>query len=196
MLSQSIISSTVSIAIVFTLIFYFCLDHVRLLTLSLELFPRNERAKLKKMLLDLSQVSGKYISGNISISLIFAATITIVMLVLGVPYALPLGVFAGVMDLLPLVGATIGAVPAILIAFSISPIKGFILMAVHIIYQQFENSILAPMVYKKTLDISQALSFLAVIIGAGLFGVVGAFIALPIAASIPVLLRYKDSREG
>lgn len=119
------------------------------------------------------------------------------MIILGIPYAVPLGIFAGIMDLLPIVGSIIGAVPAIVIAFSLSPVKGVTLLVVHLIYQQLENSVISPMVYRKTMSISSVLSFLSVIIGASLFGVVGAFIALPVAASIPVLIKYREKlREG
>jgi predicted PurR-regulated permease PerM len=144
------------------------------------------------MLLELKEVNGNYISGNILISVILTVVITIVMMMLGIPYALPLGVFAGVMDLLPIAGSIIGAVPAIVIAFSLSPAKGVILLVVHLLYQQFENSVVSPMVYKKTLSISPVLSFLSVIIGASLFGVVGAFVALPVASSIPVIIKYRE----
>ncbi len=191
-LSTSAITLLAHFAIVVTLIFYFILDHKRLLSLFLELFPKKERLTLTQMLVELKEVNGKYIAGNVLISLILTVSITAVMLALGIPYALPLGIFAGVMDLLPIVGSIIGAIPAILIAFSLSPIKGVILLVVHLLYQQLENSVISPMVYKKTLSISSVLGFLSVIIGASLFGVVGAFIALPVAASIPVILKYKE----
>jgi predicted PurR-regulated permease PerM len=190
--STSAITILAHCAIVITLLFYFIHDHKKILLLFLELFPKKERATLAGMLLELKEVNGNYISGNILISVILTVVITIVMMMLGIPYALPLGVFAGVMDLLPIAGSIIGAVPAIVIAFSLSPAKGVILLVVHLLYQQFENSVVSPMVYKKTLSISPVLSFLSVIIGASLFGVVGAFVALPVAASIPVIIKYRE----
>jgi predicted PurR-regulated permease PerM len=178
--------------IVITLVCYYILDYKKLLLLFLELFPKKERPVLTKMLLELKEVNGNYVSGNLLISVILSVVISIVMIVLGIPYAIPLGIFAGVMDLLPIAGSIIGAVPAILIAFSLSPVKGIILLVVHLVYQQLENSVISPMVYKKTLSISAVLSFLSVIIGASLFGIIGAFVALPVAASIPVLIKYKE----
>jgi predicted PurR-regulated permease PerM len=176
---------------VITLVCYYILDHKKLLVLFLELFPRKERVTLTNMLLELKEVNGNYVSGNILISIILTIVITLVMILLGIPYAIPLGIFAGIMDLLPIAGSIIGAVPAILIAFSLSPVKGIALLVVHLLYQQLENSVISPMVYKKTLSISSVLSFLSVIIGASLFGIVGAFVALPVAASIPVLIKYR-----
>ena len=179
-------------AIIITLVFYFILDHKRLLLLFLELFPKKERATLTEMLLELREVNGNYVRGNILISFILVMVITSIMMLLGIPYAIPLGLFAGVLDLLPIAGSIIGALPAILIGFSITPTKGLALLIIFLLYQQLENSIISPMVYKKTLNISSVLSFLSVIIGASLFGVIGAFIALPIAASIPVVIKYRE----
>jgi predicted PurR-regulated permease PerM len=93
-------------------------------------------------------------------------------------------------DLLPLIGSIIGLVPAAIIAFSISPITGILVVVLFLVYQQFENNILAPNVYNKVLSLSPTLSFVAVIIGSSLLGIVGAFIALPVAASIPTILKF------
>ncbi len=191
-LSAGAITIVAHTAIIVTLLCYFILDHKRLLLLFLELFPKKERALLSKMLLELREVNGNYIGGNVLISIILTVVITIVMVILKIPYALPLGIFAGVMDLLPIAGSIIGAVPAILIAFSLSPLKGALLLVIHLLYQQLENSIISPTVYKKTMSISSVLSFLSVIIGGSLFGIVGAFIALPIAVSIPVIIKYRE----
>lgn len=191
-LSTRAITILVHTVIVITLLCYYILDSKRLLNLFLGLFPKKERTPLTAMLHELQDVNGNYISGNVLISIILTVVISIVMTLLGIPYAIPLGIFAGVMDLLPIAGSIIGAVPAIVIAFSLSPVQGVVLLVVHLVYQQIENSIISPMVYKKALSISPVISFIAVIIGGSLFGVVGAFVALPVAASVPVLIKYRE----
>jgi predicted PurR-regulated permease PerM len=113
--------------------------------------------------------------------------------ILGIPYALPLAIFSGIFDLLPLVGSTIGAIPALLIAFSISPMKGLSVIILFLLYQQVENAIISPAIYNKALNLYPAIVFLAVIIGASLFGILGAFLALPIAASIPAVVLYIEN---
>ena len=195
--SSNIVDSTAmvahsifSIVTVFFLTFYFILDNERFMRLFLEIFPENEQDKIKRLLLELAQVNGKYIRGNLFISFICASVLFIGLVVLHVPYALPLAIFAGILDLLPLVGSTLGSLPAVIIAFAISPVKGFLVLIIHLIYQQSENTIISPLIYNKALSLSPALSFLSIVIGAGLFGILGAFLALPIAASIPPLLRY------
>jgi predicted PurR-regulated permease PerM len=113
-----------------------------------------------------------------------------VLAILHVPFALPLAIFAGLMDLLPLVGSTLGTIPALIIGFTVSPLTGILILILHLVYQQLENVIISPAIYNKALDISPALSFLSVVIGAGLFGILGAFLALPVAASLPAMVRY------
>ena len=195
--TSNIVDSTTTVALsifsvvtVFFLTFYFVLDHERFLKLFLEIFPEDEQGKIKRLLLELAQVNGKYIRGNLIISCICAAVLFIALVVLGIPYALPLAIFAGILDLLPLIGSTLGSLPALIIAFAISPVKGCIVLGVHLLYQQSENTIISPLIYNKALSLSPALSFLSVVIGAGLFGILGAFLALPVAASIPPLLRF------
>src|SRR4029079_6425397 len=131
-----------------------------------------------------------YIRGNLLISLICGLIISTGLLIIGIPYAIVLGIFAGIVDLLPLIGAVIGMTPAVILAFSISPTTGILVLTLFLLYQQFENNVLAPTIYNKVLALSPTLSFLAVIIGGSLFGIIGAFIALPIAASLPTIISF------
>ena len=191
-LSASVISIAAHTAIILTLTFYCLLDSKRLLAFFINFFSVKYRRDITKMLLEINEVNRNYIRGNIIISIILTVTITLVMLFLGIPYAVPLGIFAGIMDLFPIVGSIIGALPALIIAFSLSPVTGGILLVVNLVYQQIENSIISPMVYKKTLDISSGFSFLAVVVGASLFGPIGAFVALPVAVTLSVMLSYRE----
>lgn len=189
--SKDIMLAVVSIISVIVLTFYFIYDYKRLIKLFLGLFPEKEEVKIKEILGSVAMVTGQYIRGNILISLINIFIVAIGLLIIGVPFALPLAIFSGTLGLLPLVGASIGAVPALLIAFSISPVKAFFTLVLFLAYQQIENAVISPVVYNKALNLYPALTFLAVLIGASLFGILGAFLALPIAASIPVLIEYR-----
>ncbi|MEI7452068.1 MAG: AI-2E family transporter [Candidatus Falkowbacteria bacterium] len=179
------------------LVFYLLIDgdelH-RLLALSL---PSRNRARAEKISAELMTISGQYIRGNLLISLIcFSVTCTGLFL-LHVPYALPLAVLAGILDLLPLIGSTIAAVPAIILAFTVSPLTGLLTIVLYCAYQEVENDILAPNIYNKVLNLLPFLSFIAVIIGSLLLGVAGAFLALPIAAGIPTIIKYaKESQRS
>ena len=188
--TKIVFNSMISIMTIFFLMFYFVVDYKRLVALFLELFPDQEKKKIQGMLTEIAQVNGQYIRGNIIISIICMVITFAGLVALNIPYALPLAIFAGILDLLPLVGASIGALPAIIFGFAISPTKGVLVIILNVLYQQLENGIISPFIYNKALHISPALSFLAVVIGGGLFGILGAFLALPIAASIPAMIKY------
>ncbi len=179
-----------SIFIVFFLTFYLIVDSVRLTHILISLFPTGKRVKIKHLLSDLAEVNGQYIRGNLSISLICGIIMFIGFVFLKLPFAMALAIFIAIMDLLPLVGSTIGAIPAIIIAFSISPFTGFLALALILVYQQLEGAIISPAIYNKALKLSPALGLLAVLLGSALFGVLGAFLALPFAASLPAITGY------
>jgi predicted PurR-regulated permease PerM len=189
--STSVITSilTTFITIVF-LTLYFLIDSKKLLKLILWMIPDDQEEKTIKFAEKLADINGQYIRGNLFISFICGICIYVGLRLLSVPYAGSLALFAAVADLLPLVGAYLGAAPAIILGFSISPSVGILVSILFLVYQQFENTVISPNVYNKTLDLSPALSFIAVIFGASLFGMVGAFASLPLAASIPTILEY------
>lgn len=191
--SGDIIVAVFSIISTIILAFYFVYDHERLFKLLLNIFPYKEKTKLKELLLELEKVTGQYVRGNVIISCITFLVVFIGLLILKIPFALPLALFAAVFDLLPLVGSTLGAIPALLVAFSLSPLQGFSVLIFHLIYQQVENAIISPAIYNKALNLYPALGFLAVLVGASLFGILGAFLSLPIAASIPVIVHYHEN---
>ncbi|MBI1863017.1 AI-2E family transporter [Candidatus Microgenomates bacterium] len=189
--STSIITGVVtSIITLLFLTFYFIYDSRRLVGLGLSVFPKDRRHRLIQLFRELADVNGQYIRGNLIISLICGVTIYIGLMLMGIPFAAPLAMFAAIMDLLPLVGSTIGLIPALIIGFAISPIAALLVLVLFLVYQQIENAILAPTIYNKALNISPAISFLAVLMGSALFGIVGAFLSLPIAASLPAIIQY------
>ncbi len=191
--SGTILFTIFSVVSTVVLAFYFVYDYDRLLRLFLGIFPYKEKDKLKGFIGEISRVTGQYIRGNVIISCITFVVIFIGLTACGIPFALPLALFAGIVDLLPLVGSTLGAIPALLVAFSLSPLQGFLVLIIHLVYQQVENAFISPAIYNKALNLYPALGFLAVLIGAGLFGMLGAFLALPVAASITVIVLYHEN---
>lgn len=189
--STSIITNFVTtfITVIF-LTLYLLVDSERLLRLVYDIVPQDYGQKAKSLISELGRVNGQYIRGNLIISVICGIVIFTGLTIMQIPFAASLALFAALTDLLPLIGAFIGAAPAVIIAFSISPTIGFLTLALFVIYQQAENNLFAPNVYTRALDLSPALSFISVIIGGALFGIFGAFIALPIAASVPTIITF------
>ncbi len=195
---QSTSRITGYIASFFTVIFltlYFLIDSKRLNEIVLSLIPEDNQEKVKKLADEVTRINGQYIRGNLLISAICGTVTFIGLSIFNVPYAGALALFAALTDLLPQIGAFIGATPAVIIAFAISPSTGVLTLLLFIVYQQIENNILSPNIYNKALDLSPALSFIAVLIGGSLAGIIGAFIALPIAASVPTIVEYLTDQQ-
>ena len=143
---------------------------------------------------------GGYVAGNAITSGICALAVTIGLVVLRVPFAIPLGIWAGFADLIPMVGSYAGAIPAIVIAFFVSPMTGLLTALFFVAHQQFENYVLVPRVMKNAVHLSIAAVIVSTLIGATLAGFAGALLALPVAATIKVIvieIWLKDrAREG
>jgi predicted PurR-regulated permease PerM len=131
---------------------------------------------------------GGYVTGNLAISLIAGSLTTFVLLALGVPFAVALGVLVGLLDLIPLVGATLAAIIVAAVAFLHSLVAGIVIIVFFIVYQQIENHVLQPLVYHRTVQLSPLAILVSVLIGAELAGVLGALGAIPVAGAIQVLI--------
>jgi predicted PurR-regulated permease PerM len=129
-----------------------------------------------------------YISGNLAISLIAGVGAFIAMAILHVPFALVLALLVALLDLIPLVGATLGAAIVIVVGFFVSPLTAILLLAYFVIYQQVENNVLQPLVYGRSVHLHPLVIFLAVLIGGELLGILGALLAIPVAEIIRILI--------
>jgi predicted PurR-regulated permease PerM len=128
------------------------------------------------------------VTGNLLISLIAGTLTTIVLLALGVPYAVALGVIVAILDLIPLAGATIAGIIIGTVAFLHSITAGIVVVIFFVVYQQIENHFLQPVIYGRTVQLSPLAVLISVLIGAQLAGILGALGAIPVAGAIQVLL--------
>ena len=152
--------------------------------------PDDREPRIRELGRELYASVGGYVRGNVAISIIAGAAAAAVLFPLGAPNALALCVIVAVFDLIPLVGATIGAViVALVLAFD--SITSVIVWAVFVIvYQQVENHFIQPVVYGRTVQLPAFAVFIAVLVGATLAGVVGALAAIPVASAIQILIRH------
>jgi predicted PurR-regulated permease PerM len=148
---------------------------------------------------DIYRTVGGYVTGNLLISLIAGGLTTIVLLIVGVPYAVALGLIVAILDLIPLAGATIAAIIVGAVAFLHSIPAGIIVIVFFVVYQQIENHILQPIVYGRTVQLSPLVVLISVLVGAELAGVLGALAAIPVAGSLQVILvdwlRHRRGQE-
>jgi predicted PurR-regulated permease PerM len=158
--------------------------------------PKDRRPRWRAICDDIYRMVGRYVTGNLMISLIAGTATTIVLLVLGVPYALALGLLVAILDLIPLAGATLGAIIVTLVALTDSVTAGLIVLAFMIVYQQLENHLIQPLVYGRTIALSPLAILVSVLIGAEVAGVVGALTAIPIGGTIQILLSHWHSSRA
>ena len=158
--------------------------------------PPEQRERLRRSLENIGSAVSGYVAGALAIAFIAGTATFIVLTILGVPFAGPLAVMAGFASLIPLVGATIAAVLiGVVTAFSNFPTDTIIWTVWAIAYQQIENNLIQPQIQKRTVNVQPLITIFAVLCGGTLLGVVGAIAAIPIAASIQILLReYVDLR--
>lgn len=150
----------------------------------------------QKLIHEMYQAVTGYVNGNVLTSLIAGLSAFIMMEILRIPYSAPLAIFVGIFDLVPLVGATIASLVVVAIALFQSTTAAIIMLIFFIVYQQLENHLLQPVVYGKTVRISPLLVLIAVLIGAGLGKLLGALVAIPVAASLQIVAKdYLNSRQ-
>jgi len=146
---------------------------------------------------DIYRTVGGYVTGNLLISLIAGTLTAIVLAIMGVPFAIALGLVVGILDLIPLAGATIAAIIVGAVAFLHSIPAGIVVVVFFVVYQQIENHLLQPVVYGRTVQLSPLAVLISVLIGAELAGVLGALAAIPVAGAINVVfLDWLRHRRG
>ncbi len=157
--------------------------------------PRRER--LTAVATDCARAVTGYVMGNLLISVIAALVTFVALWILGVPFKGVLALWVAFADLIPLVGATLGAIPTIGVAFLHSTTAGIVMLIVYVVYQQFENHVLQVVIMSKTVQINQLFVLVSVLIGVELFGFLGALLAIPAAGVIQVVVRDSwDHRRG
>jgi predicted PurR-regulated permease PerM len=177
--------------LVFTV--YFMADMPRIRTGVVRLFPMPRRPHVRRVVDLVVDKVGGYMIGNIIISLIAGIASYLAFLVLGVPFAVPLAFLVAVCDLIPMIGATLGAVLGVSVALFTTQIwpTTVLVAAFFVAYQQLENYVIAPRVLKTTVELGAAAVLIAGLIGATVLGLVGALMAIPIAAAFNVLLNER-----
>jgi predicted PurR-regulated permease PerM len=158
---------------------------------AIGLMPPDRAQRIDKVLDHMSRAVGGYVAGALIVALIAGTSTFIVLSILGVPFAAPLGLVAGLFSLVPLVGATIAAILiGIVTLFSGDFPTDTILWAIWaVVYQQLENNLVQPQIQKRTVNVNGFIVLVSVLFGATLLGVLGASVAIPIAASIQIVIR-------
>ena len=164
---------------------------------ALTLVSPKHRDRVRLVASDAAKAVSGYMLGNVLISVIAGVCTYVFLRIAGVPYAEVLALWVAFADLIPLVGATLGAIPTIGLAFLHSTPAGIAAIIFYVLYQQFENHVLQVTIMSRTVDVNPLAVIVSVLIGVELFGIVGALLAIPIAGVIQVIVRdVLDERRG
>ena len=194
---RSIFTTLLALVSIFVLTFLMVLQGPRLLAAWTAALPERRRERVRRVAADCAKAVTGYVTGNLVISVIAGGLTFIVLWILGVPYKGVVALFVGFADLIPLVGATLGAVVAVIVAALHSLVAAIVMIVFFIVYQQAENHLLQPVVMSRTVALSALTVLVSVLIGVELLGFLGALLAIPIAGVLSVISRdLYDSYRG
>jgi predicted PurR-regulated permease PerM len=188
-ITKSVLTAVVATLTIVFMTFFMLLEGPDWLERVYGLIAEGKQPRWRKVGHDIYRTVGGYVTGNLLISLIAGVSSGVLLWIVGVPYAVALGLVVALLDLIPLAGATIAAFVVVLVAIAASGVTTAIVVAIFfLIYQQLENHLIQPLVYGRTVQLSPLAVLVSVLIGAQLAGVLGALAAIPVAGALQVLL--------
>ncbi len=187
--ARSVANTIFALVTVVVLTFLMVLEGPKVTAGFLNMLKPSVRARVSAVATDCAKAMTGYVAGNLIISVIAGVATFAFLAIVGVPFAGVLGLWVAFADLIPLVGATLGAIPAVLVAFLHSPAAGIATIVFYIVYQQFENHVLQTTVMSRSVDMNPLTVLISVLVGVQLFGILGALLAIPAAGVIQVIAR-------
>jgi len=188
-ITTSFIGGLVAFFTIIVLTIYLLLDDKFIENSIKHFVPEEKRASLLEVFRKVYRKIGEWIRGQLLLGLIMGTLTFIALSIAGLPYALTLGIIAGVLEFIPVVGPIIAGAFAALVALTISPLMVLIVVAISVVLQQLENNLIVPNLMKKAVGLPPFVIIVAVLIGGKLLGIVGAILAIPITASLFVLAQ-------
>ncbi len=189
-----VVGGIAALVIILVLAFYIVIEEDAWRRLFRRVAPDEYQPYLSQMFGKMQMKMGLWLRGQLLLMLVVGVTSFIGLLILGVPYALVLALFAGLMEMVPYAGPTLSAIPAVIIAFSDSPLKAATVFLLYVIIQQIENNVLVPKIMQKVTGLNPIVSIVALLIGFKLGGIAGAALSIPIATMGSVFV-YDVFRE-
>jgi predicted PurR-regulated permease PerM len=195
-IGMGLLALLAEIVTILVLSIYLTLDQSHLERFWLSLAPAHRRPELLAIWREIESRLGGYVRGELLLMTSIGVLSSLGYLVIGLPYPLALGVLAGLLEFVPMVGPTLGAIPAIVVALSISPQAALLVLAYSIVIQMTENNILVPRLMGRSVGVSPITVILAVFAFSSLLGISGAFLAIPLAAIVQVLMDHVIVHAG
>src|SRR5215203_785024 len=189
-----------ALATVLTLTFFLILGSDRYVDAGVGLFSDRHQPLVRHILGQAAGAVSGYVTGNLAISVICGVTTFVVLLLLSMPYAAPLALLVAVLDLVPLVGATLGGALLVIVGLFVEPWKAVVLLIFVLVYQQVESNLLQPLVYSQAVQLNGLVILIALLVGGQLLGIPGALLAIPVAEIIRIVITelrdYRRAEQG
>jgi predicted PurR-regulated permease PerM len=174
---------------VLVLTIYFMASFDRIREGGYSLVPASRRTRVRLLTDEILTKVGAYMVGALMIAVVAGASSFVLTMILGLAYPFALAVVVAVCDLIPQIGATLGAVIVSLVGFAHSLTAGVVCIVFFIIYQQVENYLIYPTVMRRSVKVSDVAAVVAALLGVALFGVIGALVAIPMVAAVQLIIR-------
>lgn len=184
-----IFSNIVNTLTVLVFSFYFLMERRNAERILTDTFGPDVASRIVTIIKDVELRLGAWVRGQVLLMVIVGVLVYIGLSILHVEYALPLAIIAGILEILPMIGPNLSAIPAILVALTTSPLLAVSVAALYFIIQQFENNVIVPQVMKRSIGFSPLVTILSLMIGARLAGVAGAVLAVPAVITAQVILH-------
>lgn len=176
------------------IVFFWLTEHARLQRYVLAFVPGDRRAGARRTWNEIESRLGLWVRGQLILMGTMGVATGVAYTLLGLPGAVLLGLIAGVTEAIPIVGPLLGAIPAILVAATVSPELAVVVAALYVVIQFIEGAVLVPVVMRNAIGISPLLVLVSLLIGGAAGGVVGAFLAVPIAATLEIAIQNLQAR--
>jgi predicted PurR-regulated permease PerM len=181
-------SAALEIFLIFFISLYTLVEAPKLRRFVLTLFPPGRRERVDNVLEEMAGAMGGFVRGTVIVAILVGLLTFLGLSIIGVRFSLVLGIIAGVLELLPYIGPIIASIPMLLVALLESPTQALIVLVFFIILQQLESNVFVPNIMHTQTEISPLLAMLAIVAGGSLGGLLGALVAIPVAAALQVFV--------
>jgi len=186
-ISKTVFDNFITIILLLVITFYLLLEKEEVERRAAALFIGREE-RVKKTIEKIEDKLGNWLRGQLFLSVIIGALVYLGLTILQIPYALPLAIWAALLEVVPVIGPIISAIPAILVALTLSPVLAGGVTSMYFVIQQLENHVIVPQVMKKAVGLNPLLVILAVAVGGRLLGFGGALLAVPITVVLQIIV--------
>jgi predicted PurR-regulated permease PerM len=192
----SIFSNIVAVVTVLVFAFYMLLTHDKLQDQAGFLFGETKKQQIGRLINAWENKLGKWARGQLLLMFAVGLGTYIGLFLIGIPFALPLAILAGILEIIPILGPIVSAIPAILIGFGMSPLIGLAVTAVSFLVHQLEGYVLVPKIMEKSVGVSPLVVLISIALGAKLLGIMGVIISVPFVITLQVLVKeYLIAKE-